>query len=357
MLFRTKLLSGQGASRRCFLRRLAGLAVSLQGGLLLGGCGSSPLAGARPERLPRIGYLDPSSKESSEDELAAFRDEFRGLGYADRYLEERYADNGQQPQLSEAELQQRLADYADELIAQQPDAIVAYGSRATRTLKERTSTVPIVMAASSDPAGTGLVATLAQPEGNVTGLTSIAPQLTGKRLQLLREAFPEVRRIAYLMNPANEGDRGERDEIEKVHLQLGADAVLRVEVADPSQIAPHLDQALAAGAQALITIASDIINRNPLPVVEFATKHRLPAMYALRDFVTSHGGLMAYGPDYQDMYRRAAVFVDKILKGRTPAELPVEKPRRFTLVVNQTAAQTQGLVLPRSFLTQVDEVV
>jgi putative ABC transport system substrate-binding protein len=349
MLAQTRPLSGQYASRRCFLRRLAGLAVSVPGALLLGGCGSSPLAQPRAEKPPRIGYLDPTSVESSADELAAFLDELRGLGYPAPDLIERYSDGDDS----------RLPELAEDLVGQGPDVIVAFGTSATRAGKEKTRTVPIVMAASSDPAGPDarLVDSLARPGANVTGLTSLAPQLVAKRLQLLRQAFPELKRVAYLMDANNLGDKEEERRIIAAHQQLGVDALHRVDATPTIQLTRNLTQAMADGAQALITFASAAINRNPSPIVAFASQQRLPAMYALGDFVTLHSGLMAYGPDYQDMYRRAAVFVDKILKGRPPAEMPVEKPRRFTLLVNRKAVEGQGFVLPQSFLSQVDEVV
>jgi putative tryptophan/tyrosine transport system substrate-binding protein len=333
----TRPLSGRGHSRRRFLRRVGGLSVSLAAAALPGGCGYSPFSEAGPTKVPRIAYLDPGSADSSADELAAFREELRALGYeAYEFIE---------------------GAVAADLIAQKPDVIVAFGTAAIRAVKSRTETIPIVMAASSDPVGTGLIVSLARPGGNVTGLTSIAPQLTGKRLQILTHAFPEVKRVAYLMDPSNPGDEEEERRIIAEHQQLGVDALHRVDVTPPAQLRPNLARAVASGAQALVTFASAAISGDPKPILQLVTQHRLPAMYAQRDFVTGHGGLMAYGPDYRDMYRRAAVFVDKILRGHRPAELPVEKPRRFTLLLNRKSAQAQGLILSRSFVAQVDEVV
>jgi ABC-type uncharacterized transport system substrate-binding protein len=345
-------LSGRCHSRRRFLRRVGGLSVSLAAAALSGGCGYSPFSESRPTKVPRIGYLDPGPADSSS-ELDGFLEELRALGYGAVELVEPNSERDEQ----------RLPELADELIGQRPDVIVAFGTSAIQAAKDRQDAkdagqrIPIVMAASSDPVGAGLVESLARPAGTVSGLTSLAPQLTGKRLQLLSQAFPETKRVAYLLNPLNAGDREERHQIEEVHRELGLEALFPVEVTHASEFRPRLEQAVDGGAQALITFASSLVNRNPSPIVEFATQHRLPAMYAQSDFVIQHGGLMAYGPDYHHMYRRAAVFVDKILRGHRPAELPVEKPRRFTLFLNRKSAQAQGLILPRSFLAQVDEVV
>jgi putative ABC transport system substrate-binding protein len=349
VLGRTIPLDNQGRSRRCFLRRLLGLALSLPGAAFLGGCGFSPLAEPGPAKVPRIGYLDVGSKDASADELAAFLDQLRGLGYGVPDLIERYADGDEH----------QLPTLAADLLGQAPEVIVAFGTAAIRAAKDETATIPIVMAASSDPAGPDvqLVNSLARPGANVTGLTSIAPQLVGKRLQLLKQAFPEVKQVAYLLDPNNPGDKEEERRIVAVHQQLSVEALHRIEVTPSVQLQPNLAQAVANGAQALVTFASGAINRNPAPILQFAAQHRLPAMYAQADFVALPGGVMAYGPDYLDMYRRAAVFVDKILKGRPPAELPVEKPRRFVLRVNRKAVQEQGFILPRSFLAQIDEVV
>jgi putative ABC transport system substrate-binding protein len=316
-----------------------------------------PLFGCRQESpqtavasgVWRIGYLDTGSETSSADELAAFFDELRELGRGAPTFIERYADG----------LNERLPELAAEVIGQNPDVLLAFGTAAIRALSDETRTIPIVMAASSDPAGTDtrLVESLSRPGGNVTGLTSIAPQLIDKRLQILTQAFPGVRQVAYLMDSRNPGDKEEERRIIAVHQQLGVNALLRVDVTPPAQLEANLAQAVASGAQGLITFASAAISGNPQPILQFVTQRRLPAMYAQADFVTEYGGLMAYGPDYHDMYRRAAVFVDKILRGRPPAELPVEKPRRFTLLLNRKAALAQGVVLPRSFLAQVDEVV
>lgn len=339
--------AGRDRSRRRFMAQLAALMTAASGAMLVGGCEYPASAESRVPRVPRIGYLDPGAAGSSDDELAGFQDELRERGHRAFELDARYSDGDDR----------RLADLADELIRSGPHVILAFGTDAISAAKARTATVPIVMAASSDPVGTGLIESLAQPGGNVTGLTSIAPQLTGKRLQLLTQAFPEVRRVAYLVNPNSQGDQEEERQIIAAHRQLGVDRLLPVAVTAPNQLRPQLEQAVANGAEALVTFASGIINRNPLPIVEFMNRHRLPAMYAQSAFVVQHGGLMAYGPDYGDMYRRAAVFVDKILRGRTPADLPVERPRRFTLLVNRKAVEAQGLVISRPFLAQVDEVV
>lgn len=333
--------------RRRVLGQLTQVVVTISGAGLVASCEYLSPAEPPATRVPRIGYLDPGTRESSAYDLGGFRDGLAELGYHTVELVDLYSEGDDQ----------RLGALADELIALNPHVILAFGTDAISAVKERTGTVPIVMAASSDPVGTGLVSSLPQPGGNITGLTSIAPLLTGKRLQLLRQAFPHVTQVAYMLNPDARGDRTERRVIQNAYLQLGVAHLDPIEVTHSSQFQNAIEKAVAGGAQALITFASGLLNRNPQPIVEAATKYGLPAIYAQSTFVTQYGGLMAYGPDYRDMYRRSAVFVDKILRGHAPAELPVERPRRFTLLLNRTAVQAQGLTVSGSFLAQVDEVV
>ena len=254
---------------------------------------------------------------------------------------------------------ERLNDLARDLAGLKLEAIVAFGTQAIKAVRKATegSPTPIIMASSSDPVWSKFVASLAAPGGQITGLTSHAPQLTGKRLQLLREAFPHVSRVGYLWDSQNSGDQEERVQIGAAAERLGVQLIPLDLQGTRQSFRAVFAQAVEERAEALITFASGIINNNPEPIVSFAAEHALPAMYAQREFVTEHRGLMAYGPSYPDMYRRAAVYVDKILKGAKPAQLPVEKARRFKLVVGRQTAQALQFAIPRSLLVQVDEVV
>ena len=338
--------AGGRLDRRAFLRWLARLCLPVSA-LLLSGCGNPP-----PPPFRRIGYLDSGSPGSRPAELDAFRDQLRELGYVEGAtiaIEYRYAGGDAS----------RLPPLAADLARLNLDAIVAYGTQAIEATRDatRSSTIPIIMASASDPVGSKLVESLARPGGRITGLTSSAAQLTGKRLQLLREAFPRVSLVAYFWDSTNPGDREEQ-------LRLGAAAqTLAVQLisldiqGSARSFRAVFTKAVDERAEALITFASGIINNNPEPIVSFAAERSLPAIYAQRDFVTEHGGLMAYGPSYPDMYRRAAVMLDKILSGARPAVLPVEKPRRFTLLVNRQTARALPFDIPRALLVQVDEVV
>jgi putative tryptophan/tyrosine transport system substrate-binding protein len=300
----------------------------------------------------RIAYLDPGSPDSRPREIDAFRDQLRELGYGegrDIVIDYRYAFG----------VAERLVLLAEELVEQGPEVIVAFGTQSVEAAQDATEAAgtPIVMASSSDPVGSNLVQTLAQPGGRITGLTSAAPQLTGKRLQLLTESFPRTSRVAYLWDSRSSGDYEERAQLELAASRLGV-ALIPLDVLGSSQRFDALfAEAANNQADALMAFASGLINNYPAPIVSFTRERSIPAMYAQREFVTEHGGLMAYGPSYPDMYRRAAIFVDKILSGAKPAQLPVEKPRRFRFVVNQDAARAVELTMPRPLLVQVDEIV
>ncbi len=333
------------SGRRGFLAqliKLGALAITLP----IASCSQSSA------RFRKIGYLDTGSPGARPAELRAFQDQLHDLGYVEGQtigIDYRYADS----------VAGKLPSLAEELAGLNLDAIVAYGTQAIEAARNATasSRVPIIMASSSDPVGSKLVESLARPGGRITGLTSTAPLLTGKRLQLLHEAFPAVSRIGYFWDSTNSGDNDERARLEEAAGAWGA-RLISLDLRGATQnFRTVLATAQDAGVEALMTFASGIINNNPEPIVEFATARGLPAIYAQQDFVTNHGGLMAYGPRYVDLYQRAAVFVDKVLKGTPPSQLPVEKPRRFELVINRQAAGSIGFALPRTLLVQVDKVV
>src|SRR5262249_19824253 len=251
---------------------------------------------------------------------------------------------------------ERLPDLARDLVSLKLDVIVAAGDSAIAAAKRQTQTIPIVMAISTDPLGTGFVSSLARPGGNVTGLSYISPELSGKRLELLTEAVPGLTRVAFLWNPDVRGAVLDYNQAEgaarSLRLQLHSFEVAR---------AADLDHAFSAimqqHAQALVvTSPNPVTFSNRGPIVSFALKNRLPSMYANRDYVDA-GGLISYGPKAPDLVRRAATFVDKILKGAKPADLPVEQPTKFELVVSLKAAKALGLTIPPSLLQRADQII
>jgi putative ABC transport system substrate-binding protein len=222
--------------------------------------------------------------------------------------------------------------------------------------KKASRTVPIVFLSASDPVGNGLVDSLAQPGGNVTGSTTLAPELAGKRLELLKETVPKVSRVAVLWNPANPAHTTEeRKETEAAAQALGVQ-LQSVEVRSASDFDDAFSAMTNERAQALLTMPDLVNNSQAKRIIEFAIKNRLPAMYANPELV-DRGGLMSYAPSYTDMYRRTATYVDKILKGAKPADLPVEQPRSFELVINLKAAKQIGLTVPPNVLARADKVI
>jgi putative ABC transport system substrate-binding protein len=235
------------------------------------------------------------------------------------------------------------------------DVIVVISTPAIQAARRATRTIPIVMATSSDPVQTGLVASLARPGGNVTGLSILSSELSGKRLQLVREAAPGVSRVAVLWNPSNPGS-----ELQFRQMQLAARAVGAEVVGLEATHGPDLDRALAAAlsarAGALVVLDDPLPFNHRARITAFAAKHRLPALYGLSAFA-SDGGLLTYGPDTGEMMRRAATYVDKIVKGARPGDLPIEQPTKFELVVNLKTAKAMGLTIPASVLLRADRVI
>jgi putative ABC transport system substrate-binding protein len=242
-----------------------------------------------------------------------------------------------------------------ELLAAKVDLIVTAGTPASLAVKQATSTVPLVMIAVGDPVGTGLVSSLARPGGNLTGLSSIAPDLEGKRLELLRDVMPKIAHVGFFLNPANPfhavSIRQARTAAETLGIRLES-----LEVSKPEDLNAAFAAILKGHPDALLILADRVFLHNRKRMIDFAVQHHLPNINAYRELVEA-GGLMSYGPSYEEMHKRAAEYVDKILKGAKPADLPIEQPTKFTLIVNLKAAKALGLNVPPMLLARADEVI
>jgi putative ABC transport system substrate-binding protein len=306
------------------------------------------VAHAQPAgKAPRVAYLSASSASSATVE--AFEQGLRELGYVDGrniLIEYRWA-NGQFD---------RLPAIAAELVRLGINVIVAANTPAALAAKNATSTIPIILVTSGDPVGSGLVASMARPDGNVTGLSlTPTPAIIGKQLELLKEAFPTVTRVAVLANPANPPTAGLLVEIEIAARSLGLRLRI-VPVREPSEFSDAFDTIRNERLPALLVVADPLVNDRRDRIVAFAATNGLPAVYPYRTFVDA-GGLMSYGADLSYLSRRAATFVDRVLKGDKPAELPIEQPTKFELVVNLKAAKGLGLTLPPLLLLRADHVI
>ena len=308
-------------------------------------------AAAQPlEKVPRVGYLSPGSSSDPVRlrRFEAFRQGLRDLGYVEGQtiaLEARWAEGRYE----------RYPALAADLVRLQVDVIVAVGGAATQATQQATRTIPIVMSVVIDPLGSGLVASLARPGGNVTGLSMMAPDLVGKQLELLKEVAPNVSRVALLWNPANPGSAPQVREAEAAARALRVQ-LHSLEARDPQEI----DSAFAAmtreRAGALVVLADGIFTNQVRQIAALAAKTRLPSIYGLREYVEA-GGLMVYSANPLDLERRAAVYVDRLLKGAKPGDLPVEQPTKFQLVLNLKTAQALGITFPPTLLFQADEVI
>jgi len=300
-------------------------------------------------RSPRIGWLSFAIGSPTGMELVgAFRQGLREHGWVEGQnivIEYRSAEGRAE----------RFPDLAAELVRLQVDVLVASGEPAILALKRATTTIPIVMAISADPVGTGLVASLARPGGNVTGLSILAKEVAGKRLELLKEVVPRASRVAVLWNAAYPGKALELRETQSAAQVLGV-SLRPVEVRAPADLPAAFSAIVSAKPDALITFSDPLTNIHQTQIVEFAVRNRLPMISEVRLWADG-GGLMTYGPSMADMFRRAAAYVDKILKGAKPAHLPVEQPTKFDLVVNLKAAKALGLAIPPSILLRADQVI
>ena len=306
-------------------------------------------AGAQPAaKIPRIGVLHPGNSVTSSQLAAAFTQGLRERGYVEGQnivVERRFGDGRTE----------RISEIAAELVRLKLDVIVTSTDVAIAAVKQQTRIIPIVMANSTDPVGTGFVASLARPGGNVTGLTGISPDLNAKRLELLKEAIPGLSRVAIMWNPDDRGAvldyKEEESAARTLRLQLQS-----VEVSRADDFDPALSALTTGRAEALIVVGSAFAFANRSHIASLAEKHRLPSMYGQREFADA-GGLMAYGPNLADAWRRTATYVDRILKGAKPGDLSVEQPTKFELVINLKTAKALGLTIPQSMLLRVDEVI
>jgi putative ABC transport system substrate-binding protein len=317
---------------------------------LLGGTAAWPLAARAQQagKVHRIGVLETISTTLNVANFYALREGLRQLGYAEGQnlvIEYRSADGRDD----------RFPGLARELLALKVDVIVTRGTPAAKAVKNATSTVPVVMTASGDPVGVGLVTSLARPGGNITGLSAIVGELSPKRLELIREIVPGLARIAVLANTSNDAVRRDWARIETAARSLGVQSQL-LDLRESDALGPTFDDASARRADALVVVIDAITQANQQRIVDLAMKHRLPAIYSSREFVDA-GGLISYGVSYPDLYRRAATYVDKILKGTKPADLPVVQPTKFELVINLKTAKALGIEVPPTLLARADEVI
>jgi ABC-type uncharacterized transport system substrate-binding protein len=318
------------------------LAVTLKFSLLL-----VPLAADAqpPGKVPRIGFLGVGSPAVYATPVAAFRQGLRNFGYVDGQ------NVGMEWQWAEGRVE-RLPALAAELVQLDVDVILTHGA-GILAAKQATTTIPIVMAVSGDPVGSGLVASLARPGGNITGLTvQDDPELGGKRLQFLREVAPRVSRVAVLWNRANRGSVATARETEVAVRTFGGQ-FLALEVGGPDDFEGVFRAATSGRAGALLTVPDALTFGQRIRIVNFANQSGLPALYPWREAVEA-GGLMSYGPSIPDSFRRAAIYVDKILKEAKPADLPIEQPTKFELVINLKTAKALGLTIPQSLLIQAE---
>jgi putative ABC transport system substrate-binding protein len=322
----------------------AALAAAFVLGLL-----AAPLVEAQQAgKVYRIGMLETTSPALNAANLDAFRRGVRELGYVEGQnftIEYRSADGRRE----------RFPDLAAELVRLKVDVILTRGTPAVMAAKNATATIPVVMAASGDPVLSGVVSSLARPGGNVTGLSAIVGEISGKRLELIREVVPGVSRVAALFNMSNPIDALQWKETGSAAPSLRVQLQL-LDVRKPGDLAGAFDAAVKQRAGALVVGLDALTWANHRPIVDLASKHRLPAMYGGREFVDA-GGLIAYGVSYPHLYHRAASFVDKILKGAKPADLPVEQPTKFELVINLKTAKALGLTIPQSLLARADEII
>jgi ABC-type uncharacterized transport system substrate-binding protein len=309
---------------------------------------AAPLAidAQQPRKPYRIGYLETGVVRPLPWE--AFRERLRELGYVEGQtvaFELRWADG----QLD------RLPTLSAELVRLKVDVIVTAGSPAARAAKNATTSIPIVMATGGDPVGLGLVATLARPGGNVTGLTTLSRELSGKRLEMLREAFPRVARMGMLWHRPSDIDALTRRETEEAAQTLGIS--LKAHGVDgPDDFDRALSAIVADRAGAVLVATSPMFFGHRRQLAELALKHRLPTIFAFREYAEA-GGLMAYGPSYTELFQRAAGYVDRILKGARPGDLPVEQPTKFELVINVKTAKTLGVTIPPAVLVRAGEII
>ena len=309
-----------------------------------------PLAEAqRAGKVYRVGHLSGSGEAASKPFVEAFREGLRALGYVEGQnllLDQRYAGGKVG----------RLPELARELIQRNPDALLVATTPGNLAAKAATATVPIVMVLVADPIGAGIVTSLARPGGNITGVTNIVAELAGKRLEILKEIVPTASRIAVLINPNSQNAPLQMQSAEDGARLLGIELRPVVEIRSPADLEKSFEAAARARAGAAIRMIDPLVFMLRKETAALAAKHRLPVIYPTSDDVEA-GGLIAYGTNIPEQFRQADTFVDKILKGRKPADLPVQQPTKFELVINLKVAKQIGLTIPPNVLARADRVI
>jgi putative ABC transport system substrate-binding protein len=318
---------------------------------LVGGAAVWPLAARAQQQVGkvyRIGILEPAARALNGDTFDAFRrglHEFEYIEGQNLVIEYRSADGHNE----------RFPNLAAELARLNVDLILARGTPAALAARNATTTIPIVLLGVGDPVAQGLVVSLAHPSGNITGLSAFATELYAKRLELLTELVPRAARIAFLTNMSNPNEQLNWEQIEKAARVLGIRSQL-LDVRKPEDFGRTFDDAREQRVDGLVVALDGLLLENQQIIIDLAAKHRLPAVYGSSEFIIP-GGLAAYGPSYSDLYRRAANYVHKILKGAKPADLPVELPTKFQLLVNLKTAKALGLTVPPTLVSRADEVI
>ena len=298
--------------------------------------------------VPRVGYLGTSSASLEPELVRAFREGLRDHGYVEGQnllIEYRWAEGNDQ----------RFPDLAADLVKLKVDIILTAGTPAALAAKRATQTIPIIMAVAGDPVGTGLVSSLARPGGNLTGLTAMVPDLEGKRLEMLREVFPKLAKLVVLLNSANSLTAIQWEQTKISAKALGIQ-LQPIEVQRRDDFKNAFARVARQRPDAITMVADRFLLAHRTQIVDFVAKTRLPAMYPYREFVVA-GGLMSYAPSYEDLFRRSATYVDKILRGAKPGDLPVEQPTKFELILNLRAAKAIGLKIPPSLLQRADQII
>ena len=302
----------------------------------------------QPKKLPRVGFLVPGSSTSYSERIEAFQQGLRELGHIEGQniiIEYRYTEGKSD----------RLTVLASELVQLKVDVIVTGTTPAIQAVNNATRTIPIVMAEVADPVAVGLIANLARPGGNITGLTTFSPDLDGKRLELVKQILPKVTRVAYIWDPANSGARIRFKEVQGAAQAL-AITLQSLEARNPKELESAFESAIRERPGALM-VPNPTVLAYGRQVADFAIQNRLPVIYDTREYAEKDGGVLSYGPNYAELLRRAATYVDKILKGAKPADLPVEQPTNFELVINLKTAKQIGLTIPPNVLARADRVI